>query len=74
MLAKQSTSTALKALPKSTDKVFKDSYIFEFLDLPITHQERNKVKSAYNHAEYLAERRMMMSEWVDYLDGLKKGN
>ncbi|WP_246051658.1 hypothetical protein [Panacagrimonas perspica] len=36
--------------------------------------ERNKVKAAYNHAEYLPERRKMMQWWADYLDGLKAGN
>ena len=29
------------------------------------------VRAAYNHAEYLPERRRMMQEWADYLDGLK---
>ena len=36
----------------------------------IAHDERNKVRAAYNHAQYLAERRRMMQHWADYLDGL----
>jgi hypothetical protein len=31
----------------------------------------NKVRAAYNHAEYLNERRLMMQEWSDYLDKLQ---
>lgn len=33
--------------------------------------ERNNIRSAYNYAEYLQERRSMMQEWADYLDTLK---
>jgi hypothetical protein len=32
--------------------------------------ERNKVRAAYNHAQYLPERRRMMQQWADYLDDL----
>ena len=35
--------------------------------------ESNKLKAAYNYAEYLPERRKMMQAWADYLDGLKSG-
>jgi hypothetical protein len=31
------------------------------------------VRSAYNRAERLAERRTMMQAWADYLDSLKAG-
>ncbi|MDR1086194.1 MAG: site-specific integrase [Deltaproteobacteria bacterium] len=31
------------------------------------------VRAVYNRAEYLAERRRMMQEWADFLDGLKNG-
>jgi hypothetical protein len=30
------------------------------------------VRAAYNYAEYLPERRKMMQEWADYLDGLRE--
>ena len=29
------------------------------------------MKAAYNHAQYLPERRKMMQWWADYLDDLK---
>jgi hypothetical protein len=29
------------------------------------------VRAAYNHAEYMPERREMMQAWADWVDGLK---
>ena len=41
------------------------------IEMQLAHAERNKVKAAYNHAEYLPERIKMMQWWTDYLDQLK---
>jgi integrase len=39
----------------------------------MSHQERNKVRSAYTHkAEYLEERRLMVQWWADYLDACRE--
>jgi integrase len=43
----------------------------QVIERQLAHAERNKVKAAYNYAEYLPERRRMMQAWADYLDGLK---
>lgn len=43
------------------------------IERQLAHGERNKVRAAYNSAEYLPERRRMMQAWADYLDGLKAG-
>ena len=40
---------------------------------PDAHGEKNKVRAAYNKAEYLPTRRKMMQAWADYLDGLAAG-
>jgi integrase len=45
----------------------------DIIERQLAHQERNKVKAAYNHAEHLSERKKMMQAWADYLDALKKG-
>lgn len=38
------------------------------------HQERDKVRAAYQHkAEYLKERRAMLQWWADYLDAQADG-
>ena len=41
MLADQRASETIKHLPQSTEGVFKDSYIFEFLDLPTPYKEKD---------------------------------
>ncbi len=41
LLADQKLSDAVKQLPQAAIGVFKDSYVFEFLDLPVPHQEKD---------------------------------
>ena len=48
-------------------------YNRDWIERQLAHGERNEVRSAYNYAEYLPERRKMMQEWADYLDELKTG-
>lgn len=40
-LGDQKLSTKVKQLPQTVTGVFKDSYVFEFLDLPTPHQEKD---------------------------------
>jgi integrase len=42
------------------------------IERQLAHTERNSVRAAYNHAEFLPERKKMMQAWSDYLDSLKK--
>ncbi|MDL2317129.1 integrase arm-type DNA-binding domain-containing protein [Desulfovibrio sp. OttesenSCG-928-A18] len=44
----------------------------DVIEAQLAHGERNTVRKAYNHAEYLPERRRMMQEWADFLDGLRE--
>jgi len=44
----------------------------DVIEKQLAHEERNKIRGAYNRAEYLNERHTMMQEWADYLDNLKK--
>jgi integrase len=39
----------------------------DLIEKQLAHAERNKVRAAYNRAEYLAERHKMMQDWADYL-------
>jgi integrase len=43
------------------------------IERQLAHAERNSVRAAYNHAEFLPERKKMMQAWADYLDGIKSG-
>lgn len=45
----------------------------DMIERQLSHAERNRVKAAYNRAQHLPERRIMMQAWADYLDNLKKG-
>jgi integrase len=40
----------------------------DVIERQLAHSERNNVRAAYNHAQYLQERRQMMQWWADYLD------
>ena len=40
----------------------------DVIERQLAHSERNAVRAAYNHAEYLDERRKMMQAWADYLE------
>ena len=42
----------------------------DVIERQLAHLDANKVRAAYNHAEYLAERREMMQAWEDWLEGL----
>lgn len=43
----------------------------DVIERQLAHDERNKTKAAYNHAQYLPERVRMMQSWADYLSSLK---
>jgi integrase len=43
----------------------------DVIERQLAHAERNKVRAAYNRAQYMEERKRMMQEWADYLDGLR---
>jgi len=44
----------------------------DVIERQLAHSERNQVRAAYNHAQYLPERRKMMQWWADYLDEAAK--
>ena len=46
-------------------------YQSEWIERQLAHSDRNPIRSRYNFAEYLAQRRAMMQEWSDYLDKLR---
>ena len=46
----------------------------DVIERQLAHCERNHVRAAYNHAQYLPERRKMMQWWADYLDEVAAKN
>lgn len=43
----------------------------DVIERQLAHDERDKSKATYNHAQHLPERVKMMQAWADYLDQLK---
>jgi hypothetical protein len=43
-------------------------YRSEWIERQLAHVEGNKTKAAYNHAEYLPERKEMLQAWADWID------
>lgn len=48
-----------------------NKFRYDIIEKQLAHQERNSVREAYNHAEYLKERTEMMQWYADYLDGIR---
>jgi len=45
----------------------------DVIERQLAHADRDRVRSSYNQADYLAERRQMMQTWADYLDAQTDG-
>lgn len=63
------TGHGFRALAMSTIKE-RLGYRHEVIDRQLAHAQRDKVASAYDRAEFLAERKVMMQAWADYLDNI----
>ena len=44
----------------------------DWIERQLAHGERDGVRASYNYADYLPQRKLMMQDWVDYLDQLRK--
>jgi len=61
------TGHGFRALAMSTIKE-RLGYRHEVVDRQLAHAPRDKVASAYDRAQFLAERKRMMQDWADYID------
>ena len=43
----------------------------DIIETQLAHKDPDAVRMVYNRAQYMDERRKMMEEWADYLDGLR---
>jgi integrase len=39
----------------------------EVIEMQLAHKDKNQTRGAYNHAEYMSERRKMMQAWANWL-------
>jgi integrase len=63
------TGHGFRALAMSTIKE-RLGYRHEVVDRQLAHAPKDKVASAYDRAQFLAERKKMMQDWADYIDSL----
>lgn len=50
--------------------LYEKNYRTEVIEKQLAHAERNQTKAAYNQAQYLPERRLMMQQWANLVDEL----
>jgi integrase len=46
-------------------------YVPDVIERQLAHEDEDKIRSAYNRAEYLLERKKMMQEYADYLESVQ---
>lgn len=49
-------------------------YNRDHIEAQLAHGDADQIRAAYNKAEYLEQRRIMVQAWADHLDGLVAGN
>ena len=59
---------------KLHEKIEEHGFHSDIIERQLAHKERNTVKAAYNHAEYLPQRKEMMQWWSNYIDKIKASN
>lgn len=69
----KATMTAHGFRAMASTRLNEMGYPPDVIERQLAHAERNKVRAAYNRAQYLTERRQMMQAWADYLDALRAG-
>lgn len=66
----QATTHGFRATASTT--LNEHGFRSDVIERQLAHGEKNKVRGAYNHAQYLKERREMVQWWADHLDKLGK--
>lgn len=51
--------------------LYEMGYEEKLVEMQLAHAEKKKSKAAYNHAQYLPERRAMMQVWADWIDAIE---
>ncbi len=49
-------------------------YNSDWIEFALAHQDKNKVRAAYNRSTYLDQRRKMMQAWSDFIDASTHDN
>ncbi len=65
------TGHGFRALAMSTIKE-RLGYRHEVVDRQLAHLPKGKVNQAYDRADFLGERKVMMQQWADYIDEVQR--
>lgn len=49
-----------------------NGYNADWIEAELAHEDSDKIRAIYNRTSYLEDRRRMMQDWADYLDGLRE--
>lgn len=66
------TGHGFRALAMSTIKE-RLGYRHEVVDRQLAHAQKDKVANAYDRAQFLTERKVMMQEWANFIDDVARG-
>ncbi|MDB1122229.1 tyrosine-type recombinase/integrase [Vibrio sp. kj40-1] len=69
---RQLVSHGLRALASTT--MNEQSFNPDVIEAALAHVDRNDVKKAYNHAEYLEQQRKLMYWWSDHITAAAEGH
>jgi integrase len=50
------------------------NYAPDWIEAQLAHSKQDAVRASYNHAQWLSQRREMMQQWADFIDGLRTGS
>lgn len=64
--AKRMTGHGFRAVASTI--LNENNFAPDWIERQLAHEDEDKIRSAYNRAEHLAERKKMMQWWGDYLD------
>jgi integrase len=65
-------SHGLRALASTT--LNEREFPHDVIEVALAHIDQNSIRGAYNRAEYLEQRRVMMQWWSDHIEEAGKGN
>jgi integrase len=65
-------SHGLRALASTT--LNEQSFDPDVIETALAHVDQNAIRAAYNRAEYLERRRVMMCWWSDHIEQAAMGN
>ncbi|MCY4419838.1 MAG: integrase domain-containing protein [Gammaproteobacteria bacterium] len=68
----QLVAHGLRALASTT--LNEQGFDHDIIESALAHTDKNDVRGAYNRAEYLERRRIMMRWWSDYIESAAEGN